>query len=66
MGMVFYSIDIEMRPTKVGIKYPKIASLDVSHFVASTTTTTNLQKPCPTPTNLQKPCPTTYTSTMDL
>ena len=42
MGMVFYSIDIEMRPTKVGIKYPKIASLGVSHFIASTTTTNNL------------------------
>ena len=43
MGMVFYSIDLEMRPTKVGIKYPKIASLDVSHFVASTTNTNNLR-----------------------
>ena len=42
MGMVFYSIDPEMRPMKVGIKYSKIASLDVSHFVASTTATNNL------------------------
>ena len=56
IDMLFYSIDPEMRPAKVGIKYPKIASLDVSHFVSSSTTTNNLQEPCPI----------TYTYTMDL